>query len=144
MALESQGTRFFWTAATAGATVGAVSTAQKIGEITDFGGPGGAAAVIDVSHLESTAVEKLIGLPDEGQFTMSVNYDPTDAGQIALKTDRAARQRRAGVIKFNDAATNAAKFDAYCQNFSVTGAVNGKVQAQISLEITGAVSWTTA
>jgi hypothetical protein len=144
MALESQGCRFFWSTATAGATVGAVSTATKVGEITDFNGPSGGAAVIDVTHLESTAVQKLIGLPDEGQFTFSVNFNPTDAGQVALRTDRAARQRRAGVLKFNNAATNAIKFDGYCQTYTPGGSVNGKLQANITLEITGAVSYTTA
>jgi len=144
MALEAQGTKIFWSTATAAATVGAVSTAQLVGEITDFSGPGGAAAVIDVTHLQSTAIEKIIGLPDEGQFSFTVNYNPTDAGQVALRTDRSARQRRAALIKFNDAATNAAKFDAYCQTFTPGGAVNGKVQANITLEITGVVTYTTA
>lgn len=144
MALEAQGTKLFWSTATAGATVGAVSTATKVGELTDFSGPGGAAAVIDVTHLESTAIQKLIGLPDEGQFSFSVNFNPTDAGQVALRTDRAARQKRAAVLKFNTTATNALKFDAYCQTYTPGGSVNGKTQANITLEVTGAVSYTTA
>ena len=138
MAIEAQGCRFFWSTSTA------QSTAQKIGEVTDFNGPGGAAAVIDISHLESTAKEKLIGLRDEGQFGMTLNYNPTDAGQIALKADRASRTKRKGLIKFNDTATNMAVFKGYCQQFQIQGAVDGKVVANTVIEITGGVTYSTA
>ena len=121
-----------------------------IGEVTDFGGPGGAAAVIDVTHLESTAITKIIGLPDEGQFTMSLNYNATDTGQNGLKSDRAARVKNLYDIKFHDidekasAMPSRAAFFGYCQTFSAAGAVNGKVSANAGLEITGAVQYTTA
>jgi len=138
MAIEAQGTRFFWSTSTA------VSSAQEIGEVKDFSGPGGGAAVIDVTHLQSTAKEKLIGLRDEGQLTMSVNFNATDVGQIALKSDRATRTKRKALIKFNDAATNCAVFDAYCLLYQVTGAVDDSIAASITLEIDGAVTHTTA
>jgi hypothetical protein len=120
-----------------------------IGEVTDFSGPGGGAAVIDVTHLESTAITKLIGVPDEGQFSMSLNYNATDSGQNGLKSDRAARVKNLYDIKFHDCDESAsampsrAAFWGYCQTFSEAGAVNGKVSANAGLEITGAVQYTT-
>lgn len=138
MALESQGTKFFWSTSTA------QSTAQLVGEIVDFNGPGGAAAVIDVTHLGSTAKEKMMGLPDEGQVSMSVNYNPTDAGHVALISDRSSRTMRKALIKFNDTATHAAVFDGWCLQYSIQGAVDAKVQANIVIEISGAVTHTTA
>lgn len=137
MGLGSQGIKFFWSASTG------VSTAVLIGEITDFTGPGGAAAVIDITHLLSTAKEKLMGLRDEGQLSFNVNFNATDAGQEALRTDRAARNKKNGSIKFTDETTSFWYFDAYCLNYSIAGAVDQKVSAAITLEIDGPITEST-
>ena len=137
MAISSQGIKFFWSTSTA------VSTAQSIGEVNDFTGPGGAAAVIDITHLQSTAKEKLMGLRDEGQLTLNINYNATDTGQVALKADRASRSKRSAALKFADSATSFISFDAYCLNFSISGAVDQKVAAAVTLEIDGPVTWST-
>jgi len=144
MAFEAQGTQFFWSGTTAAST----ADAQLVGEVTDFSGPGGQASIIDVTNLNSTAKEKLVGLRDEGQVSMSLNLSFSDAGQIALRADRATRTRRKCVIKFNDNTTDAAKtkaiFDGYVMGFSVTGAVDNKVSANCVIEITGAVTYSSA
>ena len=144
MAFEAQGTEFYWSTSTAAST----GAANLIGEVTDFSGPGGQASIIDVTHLLSTAKEKLVGLRDEGQVSMTLNLSFSDAGQIALRADRASRSRRKCVIKFNDSATDAARtkaiFDGYCMGFSVTGAVDNKVSANAVIEITGAVTYSSA
>ena len=144
MAFEAQGTEFFWSSDTAAST----AAARLVGEVTDFSGPGGQASIIDVTHLNSTAKEKLVGLRDEGQVSMSLNLSFSDAGQIALRADRATRSRRKCVIKFNDNTTDAAKtkaiFDGYCMGFSITGAVDNKVSANAVIEITGAVTYSSA
>jgi len=101
MAYEAQGCAIY--TSTNGVTR---TTDTKIGEVTDFTGPGGAAAVIDITHLGSTAKEKMIGLRDEGQLSMTMNFVATDAGQITFISDRAARTKRTYVLKFNDAATH--------------------------------------
>jgi hypothetical protein len=141
MAFESQGTEFYWSTSTAAST----AAGHIVGEVTDFGGPGGQAAVIDVTNLGSTAKEKLVGLRDEGQVTMTLNLSFSDAGQIALRADRASRTRRKCVIKFNDSATDAARtkatFDGYCMGFSISGAVDNKVTANAVIEITGGVTY---
>lgn len=123
----------------------------NIGEVTDFNGPGGAAAVIDISHLQSTAKEKLIGLRDEGQLNLTLNYNATDSGQDGLKSDRAARIKNLYDIHFTDSDTSTsasvmpsrADFWAYSQQFQVQGAVDAKVVANSVLEITGAVNYST-
>ena len=117
----------------------------EIGEVTDFSGPGGAAAVIDRTHLQSVAKEKLMGLPDEGQFTFSLNFVPGNAGQIAFRTARKTRVETNFVIVFSDgtASTNAtnAKFAGFALEFAVSGGVEAKVGGTATIEITGAVAW---
>jgi len=125
-------------------------TMGLIGEITDFTGPGGAAAVIDITHLQSTAKEKMIGIRDEGQLSMSLNFQPTDAGQVALIADRAARTRGKYVIRLTDMATGSsahpsyAAFNGYPLQYSISGAVDNKVSANAVIEIDGSVDWATA
>jgi hypothetical protein len=144
MAFESQGTEFYWSTSTAAST----AAGALVGEVTDFSGPGGQANIIDVTHLNSTAKEKLVGLRDEGQLSMTLNLSFSDAGQIALRADRASRSKRKAVIKFNDNTTDAAKtkaiFDGYVLGFSVSGAVDDKVGANCVIEITGAVTYSSS
>ena len=137
MAIESQGVLIYWSTSTA------LSTAMAIGGVTGFNGPSGSAGVIDITTLQSTAKEKQMGLPDEGQLSFDIVYLTTDAGQIALKTDRAARTKRKAAIKFTDASSNIVHADAYCTGFSITGAVDDVIKGSVTLELTGPLTWTT-
>lgn len=145
MAFESQGTEFFWCTSTAAST----STAGLIGEIIDFNGPGGQANVIDVTHLGSTAREKLIGIRDEGQISMTLltSFSTADGGQGRLIADRATRTMRKCVIKFNNNTTEAAKhkaiFDGYVLGYSITGAVDDAVKSNVVIEVANAVTYST-
>ena len=144
MAIESQGAIFFWSTSTAAST----STSHAVAEVVGFNGPTGSANVIDVSHLGSTAKEKLIGLRDEGQVSFDVNFRPGTTGQDYLRTCGANRSMKKAVIQLNDNTTEVAKtkiiFDAYVSGFSITGAVDQVVKGSITLEITGACTYATA
>jgi len=124
-------------------------TMGLVGEITDFTGPGGQAAVIDITSIQSTAKEKMIGIRDEGQVSMTLNYSPTDAGQVGLKDDRDNRTRGKYAIRLTDVTTGSSAlpswcyFNGYCLSFSISGAVDNKVTANTVLEIDGAVIWST-
>jgi hypothetical protein len=146
MAEESQGVRLFQaTAVSPNNLVRSTLATAKIGEISDFTGPGGAAAVIDVTHLGSTAKEKLIGLRDEGQLSFSLNFNATDVGQVLFIADRAARTKRTYVLKFSssDAVPHEVLFQGYPMQFSIAGAVDNKVTANAVIEITGPASYQT-
>jgi hypothetical protein len=112
-----------------------------VGEITQFDGPGGSATVIDVSTLQSTAREKRIGLADEGQFTLQMNLDPSDATQTGLRADRIGRVKRNFKLVLTDTALTTLSFAAFVLEFKISGAVDQVVKAAVTLEITGAVIW---
>lgn len=116
-----------------------------IGEITDFSGPGGSAAVIDTTSLDSTRKEKLMGLADEGQISFSLNFVPGNPGQVAFRAARASRAETNFALVFSDATATApattATFAGFALEFSVAGAVDDKVSASAVIEITGAVTW---
>lgn len=114
-------------------------TFQDIPEISTFNGPGGAGQVIDVTDLSSEAIEKIMGLRDEGQLTFDINYIPGNAVHAALRADR----DNAGLTKFKiifpDDEETTWSFDAFVTGFTVSGGVNAPVKASITLEITGAI-----
>ena len=124
MAIESQSTTITY-------------NTPAIGGVISIGGPSGSAPVIDVSTLDSTGAEKLMGLLDEGQVTLECNLLPADAGQVACKVARLARTAHEAVITFSDA--NTATFDAFVTGYSVSGAVNQQLKVTITLEVSGAV-----
>ena len=140
MARESQGCILYFTTSTPGTTVIAV------GEVNSFSGPTGSAGVIDVSHLGSTAKEKLMGLPDEGSLSLSVNFlSSGDAGQVKLREQRAKRGKSAFILQFNTSATGEkCSAECYVTTFGISGSVDNKLQGDITLEITGPVTWSTA
>src|SRR5579871_5136727 len=92
---------------------GAPETFTKIGEVVDFDGPGGKANIIDATSLDSVAKEKLAGLPDEGQVTLTINFVPSDTMQQGLRNDRAARTLRNFQIVMTDTGHLTASFAAF-------------------------------
>ncbi len=140
MAFSGQGTKFFWCLSTLPSTM---DTGQLIGEVINFSGPGADANVIDVTHMESTAKESLMGLRDPGEVSITFNYNATDAGQLALIADNAARTKKKSIIKFADSASSLAIFDAYCLGFTISGGVDDKVTGTARLKLADACTFTT-
>jgi hypothetical protein len=110
----------------------------QVGEVADFDGPGGSASVIDATHLGSTAREKIMGIPDEGQFTFSLNRVFSDTGQAAVLAARAARAKKSFRVTYMDDTVQT--FDGYVLQFSTSGGVDDKLNGSVTIEITGAVS----
>lgn len=139
MAIETQGAKVFWSASTS------LSTNVQVVGVTGWNGPTGSAAVIDITAVSDTAgKQKLMGLRDEGQITLDINYQATAASHIAILTDRAARNKRNLAIYFNDGNTSLMHMKCYPTGFAITGAVDQAVKASVTFEITGAVTHTTA
>lgn len=121
---------------------GSPTTYTAIPEVVSFNGPGGAGQVIDVTDLDSLAMEKIMGLPDEGQLTIEVNYLPANAQHAALRTARGAQTLTPMKIVFTDAGATEWTFNAYITGFTVSGGVNAPLKASVTLEITGAITET--
>lgn len=112
-----------------------------IPEIVTFNGPGGAGQVIDVTDLDSLAMEKIMGLPDEGQLTFDINYLPDNTYHALLRTNRGAQTLTNFKLVFtDDSPAKTWSFSAYVTGFTVTGGVNAPIRASVTLEITGTIS----
>lgn len=117
-----------------------VEAFTAIPEIKTFSGPGGSASVIDTTDLSSTAKEKRMGLADEGQLSFTMNYIPTNAQHMALRSDRASRVKRNFQLVFTDSGATTWDFAAFVTGFSVAGGVDGVIEATVTLEITGSIT----
>lgn len=113
---------------------------SNVGNVVSVDGPSGSAAEIDVSDLDSTAREFIMGLPDEGNVSLEVNYDTENVPQETLRAARAARTSVAIVLTLTDSPETTFTFTAFVIEFSLSAAVDDVVKASITLRITGSVT----
>jgi hypothetical protein len=117
-------------------------TFVAIPEITDISGPGGQASEIDVTDLSSTAKEFRMGLQDEGQISLSMNWLPTDTIHKQLRTDRAAQTLRNFEMLFGDMPGGTATkwaFSAFILGIEISNAVDDVAKASVTLRLSGVV-----
>lgn len=134
-AVESQGTVIAFSFG------GSPSSFTTIPNVVDFSGPGGQASVIDATNLLSAMKEKMMGLPDAGQFTFNINFDPDNAVHQQIRQAWASRQLCQFRITFTDSTPATCVFDGYVLGFQVSGGVDNIIKAAVTVEITGALSW---
>lgn len=114
---------------------------QTIPNVTDFSGPGGQASVIDASSLASTRREKLMGLADEGQFSMTLNWDPDSTVHQLLRTLRNNRTAAEFKITLADDTPVSGTFTGYVLGVTLSGGVDQVVKAAVTVEISGEIAW---
>lgn len=139
MAYESQGAVLYFSSDAAAST----TAEAHVGEVVDFTALTGAAAIIDVTHLQSTAKEKMIGLCDMGQITVNVNCVATQAGQVMCWTAMKNRAKRKLSIFLNDTGITQIDCDAYCMSMPITASVDGKITRSITFELSGLATFST-
>lgn len=115
-------------------------TFTAIPEVKEISGPSGSASIIDITDLDSTHKEKRMGLPDEGQVSFTLMFIPKQTQHAQLRTDRAARTLRNFQLVFTDDPVTTWTFAAYVTKLEVSGEVDGVVEAEVELEITGAIT----
>ena len=114
------------------------ATYTEVGEVVDFDGPGATANTIDVTHLGSDFREKLMGLRDWGELTLTCNLDIDDTGQQAVEAACDARSQIGFRITYSS--DDVQTFDGYVLGTSISGGVDDKVNYTITIAITGDVS----
>lgn len=123
---------------TAGTATATPVTFTPVANIKDFSGFDGGASEIDVTNLASTAKEFRLGLVDNGQFTMNVDYADTDAGQQACQAKHKSGASANFQIVFPNADT--VTFTGYVKKFSAAAGVDGVVKSSIDVRISGPVT----
>ncbi len=138
MALKSQTTTVHISNENADVTAYGTATFAKVGQVTNIGAPSGEAADIDTTHLESTAKEYLIGLPDEGNIEIQMNAISLDPGHEELIDAKDTQTRRWLKITWSNGDVWYIK--ALVKKYTWAAGVDNKIDAASSFRLTGA--WT--
>lgn len=124
-----------------GATVEGFSV---IGEVTGFKGPSEKAPQLDATSFDSTAMEFVAGLPDNGEVTFDCLFVGSNVQQQGLRTDLRAGTVRNFQLNLNDHDTDptVCSFAAIVTGApEVAASVNQVVKGSCSLRITGTPTW---
>jgi hypothetical protein len=114
-------------------------TYTKVNGVLSFSGMDGAASDLDVTDLDSTAMEYISGLVDEGKFSFEAKRIVADNGQIALI---AARNSGAVTgLKLTLPDTSVASFNVLVKTVPTAGGVNAVLKGTYDCKISGPVVW---
>jgi Lambda phage tail tube protein, TTP len=113
----------------------------QIKNLTAAKGIDGSAKEIDVTNHDSTAVEILLGLQDNGQFSVTVDGDNADAGQVACQTARADGAIRTFKYVLPAGSLPTATFTGFVKKFDVDATINDKFKRSLDIRISGAVTF---
>lgn len=115
------------------------ATYTKINGVMSFSGFDGAASEIDSTDLDSTAMEYISGLKEEGKFGFEMKNILADNGQIALRAARTSGAVTGMKLTLPDASV--ATFDVLVKTIPTTGGVNALLKISVDTRITGPVVW---
>jgi hypothetical protein len=151
MEVKSQGTEIFFVSSNSPQSL------VKLAKVTSFDGLGGNASEIDITNFDSVRREFLRGLRDGGTVSLGCNLNPESASQdqfwdleadgdstywcIALSNGTADPTLNGNGIT---APTNRSSFifQAFVSQATVAGQTDDAVRVQISLRVTGDVTYT--
>lgn len=124
-----------------------VSYTAVVAEVNTITGPSPKLSFEDVSHMQSPSsyMEKLAKMIEPGQLTFTCAFLPNDATQsptAGLMHDMAQRTLAYFALVWPFSPTVTATFRAYVSNFNPKAPVNGKMTADVTLEISGTIVYT--
>lgn len=115
----------------------------NVSEIKDISGPGESLDMVDsTTHTSPNATREFLpGLLDPGEVSFSIAYDPEDTtGQAFLKDS--LRNRTERTFRIVSKTTNNAfrKFKGFVMQFEPKDPVEGIIEADFAIKVTGQVT----
>ncbi|AQW28809.1 phage tail tube protein [Ralstonia syzygii subsp. celebesensis] len=112
----------------------------EIKNLLSFKGFDGQASEIDKTNLSSTAKEFMLGLQDNGHFTVDLDRDFADPGQGAMFAAKEASALKPFKLVLPNGKT--ATFNGYVKNAPLDGGVDQILKTSgVSIRISGDVVW---
>lgn len=111
---------------------------EQIGQVVSIGGPSGSTGETDVTNLSSTAKEFIPSLPDYGDVSLEVVWDPatTSTNHADVWDDFGNQTTGTYQIRLSDSPQSTITFTAFPNAYPINIAVDDKVGATIGLRIT--------
>jgi len=124
------------------------STWEEVAQIRDLSGPAAEADQIEASHRGSRWRKYVAGMVDGGEVSFDVvfdpdhgSHDPTVAGSMYDLLESGEVQQYRITFPGQAGATTTATFDAFVSGFEVTSPLEDAITADLTLKITGAITW---
>lgn len=114
----------------------------NVEEVNDIQGPDGSASEIDSTHLESVTKEFIMGLPDNGSITLTMNQVFGASQQANMDTDRENQTLRNWQLVFADTGSTTWAFAAFVMQFAIASATDARHTVTATLRISGAITKT--
>lgn len=114
-------------------------TWTAVNNVKDYSGFDGSASELDKTNMQSGAMEYAAGLQDFGQFSVNIDVDDTDAGQIAMRAAKTSAATKAFRLRLPNGKQRV--FKGFVKKFSEQGGVNQIVKASADIRITGVVNF---
>lgn len=121
-----------------GASPEVFTNIPQVVEITGLGS--GEASDIDVTDFDSTGMEFMPGLKDEGTISVKLNLDPDNAVHEDLKDLRDAQTLNNFKITLTNSPATTWTFSAYVKSLSRDMASNDVLRSVMTLRISGSVT----
>jgi len=115
------------------------STYTKVNGLQTFNGFDGSPSDLDVTDLDSAAMEYISGLKDEGKFSFGVKNLKADAGQISLRAARTSGAVTGLKLTLSDGSV--ATFNVLVKTMPTEGGVNAVLKGTVDTKISGPVVW---
>lgn len=113
----------------------------NVAEVLDIDGPSEGMETVDATHQESSgSVEKIAGLYDAGEMSFPIQWDPgnnTHAGSSGLRELARTRNPSSFRVQWATTGTNIDSFEAFVTEISPSAPVSDKMQADVTLDVTG-------
>jgi hypothetical protein len=111
-------------------------------KVVNIDGPGVSAASIDVTALDSAGIESLPDIPDYGEVTMDVVYDPKEATHSSILAAMAAKTVAAKSVEYPDGSSHGG--NGFYTGFKPKAARGDKLAAEIKVRAAGVWTFTPA
>lgn len=119
------------------------TTYTLVAGVTQIKKPTASKSDIDMSDLQSSAMEFKQDIPDYGTASYAFNFDGTNATHQALLADEASNALRKWKVEVpeNDVSTvTTFVYDATVAGCDVEGSLGGKLDGTLNLRVSGAVT----
>lgn len=144
-AISAQGTKFLIGSTQLGSTS---ITFTEVADVEDITGPSETNTFIDITNHGSSAVERIASLNDPGTLDLTISFQPDAAthgsGSSGLRGLLRNQTKRAMRVKYPTTGTDIDEFNAIVSDFSARAPTADALRADVSVQITGAITSTTS
>ena len=127
MADAAKGTTFSW-------------NSDLCAHVIGIDGPSMTVDAIETTDLDDTWKTFIANIPDGGEISLELEFEPDDTDHAALFTDFAAGTSRAWAIVFSDAGTTTFSGNGFVTSYGPGAQANDKLTCTVGIKVSGEVS----